>query len=79
MTHQEKLRIQKEVEDAILKSNKTYLWDWDGATWVFDLPSPQKSGTITQNATYARLKAERILNNIIAIERRYTELRDETP
>lgn len=77
MTQTEKIRVQKEIEQSITRKKKTYLWDWDGSTWVFDLPSPQTTGTMLQQQTYAKLKAEAVLRSILAIEKHYTELRND--
>ena len=45
---------------AILNGNDTIKID----DTIINLPTPQKSGTIRQQETYARLKAKELLNNI---------------
>ena len=51
---------ENEIMIAILNSKKLFIID----NKIINLPTPQTSGTIRQQETYARLKAKELLNNI---------------
>jgi hypothetical protein len=60
-----------EIANAILRGDRNYTLDVkNDATWIdtdtinLELPTPQLCGTITQQHSYARDKAEQFLNTI---------------
>ena len=71
MTLQQKIHHTELIADAIQRHDKNYTLDVkNDATWIdtdtinLELPTPQLCGTITQQHSYARDKAEQFLNTL---------------
>lgn len=62
MNRQERLF---DVLAAIERGDKTYTLSNDVIEFTFPLPSPQRSGTNTQNNAYNRMKAQEIVETYI--------------
>ena len=64
MTLQEKLYHQRQIANAIQKHEEIYRLDTKPYPTLCMLPTPQTSGTMTQQRTYAMDKAMQIVESI---------------
>jgi len=62
MTHSEKIKLTGQIADAIQQGSDTMGYISEAGTYKFCLPSPQVSGTMTQQRTYAMSRAIEIVS-----------------
>ena len=57
MKHSEKIKLTNQIADAIQRGNDTMGYISEAGTYKFILPTPQTTGTMSQQRSYAVSRA----------------------